>query len=598
MNTQKNRKLLFIFSLISLALGVVVCVPFGLASISTIEIVVKYVVIPVVILAFTLINLINKYHDYKNKDKFLSVTTYTPIFTYVLSLMVNIVLVLIRKNVYQAGVHFALLCTFSLLFVGGLFLTHKFYGLSATIRKKDSVLIDVIFTLVSVLVLVCGLIVSFNYQAEGELAANNVLLITPLIISIIVMGVHSYILYVMYKGDNVFEVVPNNELYESWKKYRDYTNEVYDAAREDILTSFMDFCAQELGYEAVSDEAEVKKEVVTKVKTKKVVVTKVLPDPNTDKYIKRIEELQKELDDALNVIGASREVIIDTLQKCSENDTNLITNSLKQSIEVIKNERIANREVHDKQMAEQALLKAELQGKIDEYNERVEREEREKAEALKQAELDAIRKEQEAKEKAIERAKAKEAINPSLNGFIEAIKAIGSDREDMEVSANDTETLYRLTSHGKFVLSLQDAPTDYRVSVLVTSEELKELLYEYRTSDVVEYDRKTVNFATSKYELNVIKVIYKGNGQIEFDKVNELMNKSLANLLEAENIEQAAKDAIQAQKDRAKEAEKALREKERAEAKALRELEKQQEAESHKEEAEPEVLAEPTEEAA
>ena len=166
---------------------------------------------------------------------------------------------------------------------------------------------------------------------------------------------------------------------------------------------------------------------------------------------------------------------------------------------------------------------------------------------------------------------------PAFEEFVAELSKIGAGRDDMEVKANDKQTQYKLTSHGKNVAVLQLTKNDYKVSVNASTEEMRSMLYQY--NGVAAFDR-TVVMPTSNYQLQVVKFSYKGDGTLDAAALKELMAKSLDSLLAAEAAEEAAKAEEKARKDRAALAEKTLRKQEKAEEraaqKAAKEAEKQE----------------------
>lgn len=571
MNVMKNKKLFYIFGLVSICLCALVCIPFSSVTVKLSEVIIKYAIFGAAILTFTVFGIIRKYKVGNNVNKFNVITTYLPIFSFSLSLLLNTVLVLARGLVFSQSITNLLLIIFPVLMVALIFASHQYYKKVFELSKTDSILIDVIIgvvflALVCVTTLVCVKAVNVKIAYEK----NALFGLFAFIASVVVGGVHCLLLYGLYSSDEEYKVVSTSDLYDEWKKQREYAHEAYLSAREDILINLFDYSASELGFEEEVIDNSNEEVATTNVQTK-VVETKEIIKVDTSEYEKRIAELEKELDEALNVIGASKGVILETLQKCSENDSDLILTSLNDSINVIVQERTALVEQKEKMVASQDQVKAELQAKIDAYNQKQVELEEERKRLEEQSIEDAKRRELD----ALNKLKEKEAIVPGFSAFVLAAKEVGSDRDDMELVPNDNETIYRLTCHGKFVLAIQSAASDYRVTFLTTRNDRKQIVNEYKDSSIIIDDKKSVNFATSKNELPMLKVIYKGDGSIEFTSVVELMNNSLVALIDAEKAEQEAKDLIQAQKDRAKEAEKALREKEKAEAKAQREAEKE-----------------------
>ena len=374
-----------------------------------------------------------------------------------------------------------------------------------------------------------------------------------------------------------------------------------------ILESLLNYNLEELGFEEVEaveepvEEVIVEKDPELENKVNELEAEKeALAGQNNElneqnqsleERINALEEqnkaLKEQLDEVLAVIATSKDMIVDTLQKCADNDADLIMDSLQHSLDVIKSEREAIAESRQKLVAEIEAQKAEIQAKLDAHAEKVALEEKAKAEALEKARLDAERRAKEAEE----RAKEKKPIEPDFAKVVEFAVSVGKDRDDVELSVNDKQTMYKFLHDGTAFIALQKTNNDYRISFLAKTEAMRELLYQY--NGIISFD-KVVEFEKAKYSIQQLKAVYKGDESLAIEVVQELLTNSLAVLLEAEELEAQAIAKEQAAKERAKLAEQALREKERAlakeEAKRQKELQKAQE-EAEKQQAAPEEAA-------
>ena len=404
-----------------------------------------------------------------------------------------------------------------------------------------------------------------------------------------------------------YVVKSRQELYQLWEENCLTAKKIYEAARENILESLLNYNLEELGFEEVEAVEEPVEEVavaadpelenkVNELEAEKEVLVgqnNELNEQNQslEERINALEEqnkaLKEQLDEVLAVIATSKDMIVDTLQKCADNDTDLIMDSLQHSLDVIKSEREAVAESRQKLEAEIEAQKAEIQAKLDAHAEQVALEAKLKAEAEEKARLEAERRAKEAEE----RAKEKKPIEPDFAKVVEFAVSVGKDRDDIELSVNDKQTMYKFLHDGTAFIALQKTNNDYRISFLAKTEAMRELLYQY--NGVVSFD-KVVEFEKAKYTVQQLKAVYKGDESLSIEVVQEFLTNSIAVLLEAEELEAQAIAKEQAAKERAKLAEQALREKERAvakeEAKRQKELQKAQE-EAEKEQAAPEEAA-------
>ena len=223
---------------------------------------------------------------------------------------------------------------------------------------------------------------------------------------------------------------------------------------------------------------------------------------------------------------------VEPVNHSSENDADLIMDSLQHSLDVIVEEREAIVDSRKKLEAELEAQKAELQAKIDEHNAKVAAEAKAKAEAEEKARLDAERRAKEAEE----RAKEKKPIIPPFTKFVEYAVSVYNGRDDVELSINDKQTLYKFVCSGTPFIVLQKTNNDYRIGFLAKTEEMRELLYKF--NGIVTFD-KTVEYEKAKYSIQSLKAVYKGDDSITFEDIQGLLTNSLQVLLEAEELEAA-----------------------------------------------------------
>ena len=568
---NKNRKLLLILSIVGVVISAIVCVPFTASKICLLEIILKYAVFGLAVAGITIYSEIIKYRDYTPTNKFTVVSSYVPLFSYVAALLFDTILNVARFGSLYSNLkaNLLLICCAAIL-VLVVFLSHLFYNKVPLLRKKEAIMTDVIFGILAIGYLVVSILIASDaYANSTQIAMSTVVkksnvmyIIIPLILSVIIGGIHCMLLKISYDADETLNPYSVEDLYATWKKNLDKENKAYSDARNDILNTLYEFSTNQLGIERVDNEKM------------KLVLSK--KEKECDKLVKRVDVLEKELDDALAVISAAKDKIFETLQKKAEDDGELILTSLNDSLNLIQSERNTVKESKEKLVSENDSLIKELQAKIDTYNkEKAEAEQKEK-EAQELAKAEAERRQREAEE----RERLKKPIEPAFSEVALFGKSIGADRDDIEVVPNDKQTAYRFTAHGKQFLNIQATNNDYRIFFLAKTDEMRDLLYKYNS--VINFDRKYTQ-PVSKFETNQLKAIYRGDETISFEDLKPLMIHSLENLLESEEAERLAKEAEKAKRERAIEAERALREKERAEEKARRAEEKLLAKEAEKE---------------
>ena len=606
---ERDRKLFHLFAVISIALSLLVCIPYSLAKVTLFEIIVKYMVVPCVIGVLTFICWSGKYRSYRPAVKFTTIVTYTPLFSYTAAILFNTLLLLVRNTSVYSQLKFNLLVMgLAAVLVLVIALAHVYSKFVIKFSKNEALVADAIFAVLALAYTIGGASIAFDYRAIGGLEFKSVLyILIPLILGAAAAWLHVLIINNANEQKQEYVVKSRQELYQLWEENCLTAKKIYEAARENILESLLNYNLEELGFEEVEAVEEPVEEVavaadpelenkVNELEAEKEALVgqnNELNEQNQslEERINALEEqnkaLKEQLDEVLAVIATSKDMIVDTLQKCADNDTDLIMDSLQHSLDVIKSEREAIAESRQKLEAEIEAQKAEIQAKLDAHAEKVALEEKAKAEALEKARLDAERRAKEAEE----RAKEKKPIEPDFAKVVEFAVSVGKDRDDIELSVNDKQTMYKFLHDGTAFIALQKTNNDYRISFLAKTEAMRELLYQY--NGIVSFD-KVVEFEKAKYTVQQLKAVYKGDESLSIEVVQELLTNSLAVLLEAEELEAQAIAKEQAAKERAKLAEQALREKERAlakeEAKRQKELQKAQE-EAEKEQAAPEEAA-------
>ena len=606
---ERDRKLFHLFAVISIALSLLVCIPYSLAKVTLFEIIVKYMVIPCAIGVFTFICWSGKYRSYRPAVKFTTIVTYTPLFSYTAAILFNTLLLLVRNtSVYSQLKYNLLIMGLAAVLVLIIALAHVYSKFVIKFSKNEALIADCIFAVLALAYTIGGASIAFDYRAIGGLEFKSVLyILIPLILGAAAAWLHVLIINNASEQKQEYVVKSRQELYQLWEENCLTAKKIYEAARENILESLLNYNLEELGFEEVEAVEEPVEEVIVEKdpelenkvneleaeKEALVGQNNELNEQNQslEERINALEEqnkaLKEQLDEVLAVIATSKDMIVDTLQKCADNDADLIMDSLQHSLDVIKSEREAVAESRQKLVAEIEAQKAEIQAKLDAHAEKVALEEKAKAEALEKARLDAERRAKEAEE----RAKEKKPIEPDFAKVVEFAVSVGKDRDDVELSVNDKQTMYKFLHDGTAFIALQKTNNDYRISFLAKTEAMRELLYQY--NGVISFD-KVVEFEKAKYSVQQLKAVYKGDESLAIEVVQELLTNSLVVLLEAEELEAQAIAKEQAAKERAKLAEQALREKERAlakeEAKRQKELQKAQE-EAEKLQAAPEEAA-------
>ncbi len=566
---ERDRKLFFIFAIISIALSAIVCVPFSLTKVTLFEIIFKYIAVPITIGIFTFLTISAKYRSYRPAVKYTTIVANIPLFSYIAAMLFNTILIISRNSVVFNSLETNVwLMGMSLMLVVSLVLIRIFPKFVVMFSKNEAMLVDAIFAILAVIYVFTCCSIAFKYRKAGPLEDSSFLFILfPIIIGLLGGALHIVSIKNEKEANNEFENRSREELYELWKENCKHADEIYDAAREDITESLFGFTLGELGFveseeepQEFEQEQDLEPEVIDNQANEELQAENATLLAEIAELKAKNQQLQDKLNEATSIIGNSKDKIIETLQKCADNDTELVVDSLQHSLDVIVNERQVLKKSREKLAQDLEVQKAELQAKIDAYNAQKAKEEQERAEAEEKARLDAERRAQA----ALEREKEKKPIEPSFEKFIEFATALTADRDDVEIAVNDKQTQYKFTCCNKAYAILQKTNNDYRISFIAQNDEMRDLMYEF--NGIVDFE-KNIDYDKSGYQVKLVKLVYKGDESMSFEKVQELISHSLENLLEGEKIEQEAIEKEKAIKERAKLAEKALKEKERQQAK-------------------------------
>lgn len=518
---EKDRKTLFILAAISIVLCLAVCVPFSLKGISLFEIIFKYVVVALFIVGASILGISIKFRNYRPCNKYSTIVTYTPLFSYAAALLFNAVLNLVRGGALFGSLQMVMLIVASAILVAVICLSHLYYKAVLSLTKNEAMFVDGLFVVLTALFFVFALMIANKLRNAGALPASSqqvLFIIVPLVLGLATGALVCFSLNYLRNSNEEYSVQSREELVQLWKDNVNKRSEVYDVAREEILNALADFVGGELGNEEVEEQPS---------------GVGSTPDEEVEELRRRIDELE----------------------------TELVLQPLKKALEVIENEQREMDKVKAKVEEEYPQQIAELQAIVDEYEAKLAAEEEARRQAEEEERLARERRAQE----ALEREKNKKPIEPAFEEFVNFAKEIGKDRDDMAVKVNDKQTQYKITCHGKNVLTLLLTKNDYKITVSASNEEMRSILYQYTA--VANFDR-TTTLPVSGYQLQSVKISYKGDGSIEADAIKDLMAKSLDALLTAEAAEDEAKAEEKARKDRAALAERTLRKQERAEERA------------------------------
>ena len=506
MLNNKDKKTLLILTIISLSISAIACVPFTLGKLTQFELILKYIIFPVAIAILTIVNYSIKFRNYRPAYKFPVLASYAPVFSYIIALAVNTLVLLARTNqVYSLNAWIGLVVVLSLVIVGGAVLMHVFFKKLVLFTKNEIMVIDSLFVAVlAVDAIAFGIVASKLVGLDAPFTNPSwALLVAPILLAGAWLAFHILHILKMYKSDAEYKLEDKAELIARFKKaYCDF----YGIAYEEIIEGLFDFSAQKLGIEEIEfvDDEQVEEACEEPCeeceKEKEVVVVKDEEDA------KRIAELEAKLAE----IKESHSEKVEDLQEDLED--------AGQEVEAAKAEAEAAK-------AEAEALKAAAAAKIAE------------------AEAEAARKAELAAEKAKLVAEAKKAIKPSYNNLVNYASALEDD--SVTVVANEAETQHKFYYNKKLFLVLADTNVDYRITFLASKESAIDLIIE---------NPKNVSKATSPKGPNWYKLINKGT--FEGDQLKSIIKNALEQQKVLIQEAEEEKARIKAEKAAAKKAAK------------------------------------------
>ena len=563
---NQEKKLVFNVTIISLVLCLLVCITWGITKVSTFEVVMKYIVIPALIIVASIININIKYRNYRPANKFATVASYAPMFSYVSASLFNTLLYLARSlDVYTRTKWMIVSLIIIVVLVAFTALSHLYYRAVLVFNKNTAMLFDYSFLGV---VVVDTLILSFigMDHAKAFLESGSVFhILVPALLGALVLVLHAFILRNYRDYNDEFKLVDKGPLLENWMKIRE---DMYYNATEEIMNALYDYSASNLEFE--DEEAEVEPETVVEVVDSEETLNK-LAKAETEKAeaLAAKEKAEGEKAEALaakekaEAEKAEALAKLAELEKEEEKEPEVVTVTdpaleaemakLQEENERHEEEKAKLQEENEKHEEEKARLQEEL-------NKRDEQDRLEAEEAARAAEAaEAARAEKEAA-----MAAQYKAIRPTYEKMCQYIDEMEGVRN---VATSNGNKFY---IGKKLVAIFQKGKADYRITFQAKDDKFLAFIKDSTDS---------VNRATSPKGTNWLKFVNKGVTPDEFVKdilkgaveyVNDEIAAELAAKEEAKRIKaeekRKAREAEKAAKAKAaaKEKEKAAKAKEKA----------------------------------
>lgn len=559
-NLEKDRKQLFILSLVGSAICLLMFIPFG-TNFTFIEQLVKFVILPVVVALLNLLVTFTKFREYRPTNKFLSFVSYAPIFTYYISAFVYLVFVINRANptaIFSYTNYILAMVIIGALIACGIVALLIMDRINLKLSKNQVNILDValyIGLVIDVIIMSSVILKPLSLVTLDNSSIGNIVL--GIVVGIVIVGSICYKVYKSYATNEEFVVRDKQELIDKFENQKELE---HSKAELLILHALHNYSNERYVVEDTPVENNVNATLVEGT---------VAVDSN-------------ELDNLINEVK---------VLKHNNKQDEIKHNKLKADYIALQNElklHVAKTELEGLNKQSDLLdasIKEEttrVNDDIDQYNvdkqqfdEKVSQLEKEKVEHLQKLGFDSIeavladeQAKLEAKALAKERAqKPEKVIVPSFKEMLDLANSIKG--EDISVVTNPNGTQYKYMVGKKPFLLMQKTSSDYRVTFCAKNDDIVTYLQSYPG---------VIEVAKSPKGGNFLKVT--NSGELDAELLNKVITGSLEAELESERLVAEAKEAeVQAklaQKEEEKRQRALLKEAERIVAKAKREEEKAQ----------------------
>lgn len=547
MLNYREKRTLLITSIISLSLSFIISVPYTLGKMTQPELIIKYIAAPIVISILGIVNYLIKYRNYRPAYCFPVLASYIPVFSYIVGISINTVLLLARTNqVFSMTTWIAIVACLALYIIASVLLIHVFFKALIVFSKNEIMLIDSLFIVVLVINAIGFGIIANRLIGLPESFPNSswLFIFIPIIFGALVLAFHIVYLIKMAKTDAEYKLESTEELIA---KYKETHKKYYESAREEILESLHYFTGQQLGKADTSSSAV--DEYKQKIEVLEHEVSR-LNDEIASLQEQASSEDQALLSEAQEQVKALEEKIARLEEEKAE--AIRLAEEEKEQIAILEGKKAAKELEEAEAKARQAEKEAEeAKAEAEEKTRQAEKEAEEaksEAELLKAAEAARMALEAEkakaAHERALAVAKAKKAIKPSYEKLVKYASTLEKD-DSIVVLTNQKQNQHKFYYEKKLFLVLTDSASDYRMSFLMFKQHAIDL--------IVEYPGVIVKAKSPKGE-NWYKLVNKGELEEKFLK--QTIKESLTVLKKVELEKKAEKERIKAEKAAQRKAER------------------------------------------
>ena len=559
--TRGQKFLMVLFGILSMLLAVVTILPFKTVfehpNILKIEIVIKLVVIPILVLLISIYPNIYKYRQvkgYREQSKVVSVMSYFPGASYVVGLIVN-ALYMLTKGIAPLGM--VSWCLWFTVLVASLIAIccsfHVFTRFEMQLGVAEHAILDICLFIISICFAVMSFQITKAYHntmlAEGRIGGIYFTIIA--IATFIGFGLHIKNLISLVKDDEVNISIKMADL--------DATSFVaktaeYNRAYNDIMDNFenyfadegdLDVMVEEIEEEPLDEPESVNQETAEKVDSEVVdeTIKAEEEDPAKDADISEETPLAENVSQTSETATPkdAEEEIIEVFEEGEPEIVEVIRQEVKKviTVEHVQEEIVA--ELTEEQKAMLAAKKLEVIQKKEAL------EEKRQELANVEEEIKALREgvkpiqEEVVKEPNPKVEKPPKNITPSYKALTNEAKSIMG----INVIENDKKTNSKFLIGKKPFLLMSDTPNDYRLVFFADLDKIANWMIA----------EPSIVKAKSPKGDNWFKVANKG--QMSAELLSEIIASSHQALIKAEEAQKAAKEQARKEAREKAKAEKA-----------------------------------------
>lgn len=562
MMSEKNRSLIFKLASIALIICFIAAIPFGGKYMPKAEVIIKYLIIPAIIIILNIFITVRKFDSYRPVDRSVSLISYMPIFAYTIISSLYVVFLMARAtptSVFTYSKFIYLSIALGVEIVGLAVCLFNVDKLAIKATKFQISLFDVfVYVIFAVDMILLRSKVLNNYHTTVELVNTNAWnIIICLLFSAIVLVTFFARMKSTYDTREEFTEKSKEELLEEWQQRHD---DEYFNAELVILYSILNYTSERLSVDIYQEKEKVNApELNAKIEKLSNLLDNLKQELKNTKERELTEQsknhkLVEAYTDLKNQV--KKEVALTELA------------AIKRELELVNSAIEKENAEYDSELAVFEQEKADLQAKVEALSKEKAELESTKSEVVEETPKPVQKVQTDATKKE------KEFVYP----YDELVKFASSlNHADLSVVVNPKGTQHKFLVGKKPYLITQKTSSDYRITYVVDESNLITYLQGFPG---------IVSVANTPKGGNWLKIVNKG--ELEADFIKKLVEESLTAELAAEQAAIEAKEAQKAEEAKRKEEERLNREKVKMAEKILADNEK--EAQRQAKEAEKEAL--------